>query len=67
MPQYFDTQDWQVWVLADSSGKWASNNIRHATREDAEAAAKDLARRWTLVREWTVTLTTEPPSPRVGQ
>jgi hypothetical protein len=45
----------QVEVIADASGKWATNSLRFATTEEAEAAAVDLARRWVLVREWRIT------------
>jgi hypothetical protein len=44
----------KVEVIADSSGKWCGNAMRFATREGAEAYARDLAWRWTLVREWRV-------------
>lgn len=44
----------KVEVIADSSGKWTSNLLRFATREEAEAYAKDLTWRWTSVREWRV-------------
>jgi hypothetical protein len=44
----------RVEVLADNSGKWCGNERRFATREEAEAYAKDLAWRWTLVRDWRV-------------
>ncbi len=37
-------------VVADSSG-WAGNALRFATREEAEANAKDLMRRWMLVTD----------------
>jgi hypothetical protein len=41
-------------VIADSAGHWAGNGIRFANPQEAEAAAIDLAGRWTLVREWRV-------------
>ena len=41
-------------VIADNSGKWAGNGVRYATREEAEAGARDLMSRWMLVREWRV-------------
>ena len=43
-----------VEVIADNSGKWAGNAKRYATEEEAKAAARDLASRWMLVREWRV-------------
>ena len=51
-----------VQVIADSSGLWAGNGCRYATREDAEAAAVDLATRWTLVREWRVIESDDAPN-----
>lgn len=45
---------YKIEVIADSSGQWAGNAMRYATQEEAEAAARDLASRWVLVREWRV-------------
>jgi len=45
---------WKVEVIADNSGKWCGNAMRYETKEEAETAAKDLASRWILVREWRV-------------
>lgn len=33
-------------------GEWAGNGLRFATPEEAAANAKDLMRRWTLVRDY---------------
>lgn len=44
----------RVEVVADASGKWAGNALEFETREQAENYARDLWRRWTLVREWRV-------------
>jgi hypothetical protein len=44
----------KVEVIADSSGRWCGNERVFATCEEAEAYARDLASRWTLVREWRV-------------
>ena len=41
-------------VIADNSGQWCGNALRFATREEAEAYARDLFSRWTAVREWRV-------------
>lgn len=51
-------------VIADSSGKWAGNALRFATREEAEANVRDLARRWMLVRETRVVESDDPPNYR---
>lgn len=42
---------WKPQVIADSSGKWAENSLRFATKEEAEASARSLAYRWTLVTD----------------
>lgn len=47
-------------VIADSSGKWCGNALRFATKEEAEASAKDLQSRWTLVRDTRVIESTDP-------
>jgi hypothetical protein len=51
---------WKPEVIADSSGKWNGNALRFATREEAEANARDLAMRWTLVREFRATECDDP-------
>jgi len=48
---------WKVEVIADNSGEWAGNAMRYETKEEAEAAARDLASRWLLVRKWRVVKT----------
>lgn len=47
-------------VIADASGKWVGNQLRFATREAAEAYARDLAWRWTLVRDTRVVESSDP-------
>jgi|KBSSwiStaDraftv2_1062776.scaffolds.fasta_scaffold646892_2 hypothetical protein len=54
------TMSYKVEVIADNSGKWVSNALRFPTEEKAEAYAKDLASRWTLVRKWRVVPADEP-------
>ena len=49
---------YRVEVIADWSGKWCGNALTFATLPEAEAYARDLACRWTLVREWRVVETT---------
>ncbi len=46
--------EFKVEVIADNSGRWCGNQLVFATREEGEAYARDLANRWTLVREWRV-------------
>jgi hypothetical protein len=50
----------KVEVIADNSGEWAGNGMRYPNKEIAETKARDLASRWTLVREWRVTESTDP-------
>jgi hypothetical protein len=45
-----------VQVQADSSGTWAGNGLTFDTYADAEAYARDLMSRWTLVTAWRVVL-----------
>ncbi len=51
----------KVQVIADNSGRWVGNQCRYATKVEAETAARDLARRWLLVRRWQVVETGEFP------
>jgi hypothetical protein len=47
-------------VIADSSGKWAGNALRFATREEAEGNVQDLMMRWFAVRETRVVESGDP-------
>lgn len=47
-------------VIADSSGKWCGNALRFATREEAEANARNLASRWLLVRDTRAVESADP-------
>jgi len=49
-------------VIADSSGKWVGNGVRFPTEQEAKDYVRDLARRWTLVRDTRVVMSTEPPN-----
>jgi hypothetical protein len=51
---------WKPEVIADSSGKWCGNALRFATRDEAEANARDLMMRWLGVRETRVVECDEP-------
>lgn len=44
----------RVEVIADDSGTWAGNALRFESIDLAHEYAKDLAWRWTAVREWRV-------------
>lgn len=51
---------WKPEVIADSSGKWARNGLAFATKEEAEASARDLASRWMLVTDWRAVESDQP-------
>ena len=51
---------WAPEVIADGSGKWAGNQLRFATKAEAEANVYNLMMRWTLVRDTRVVETTDP-------
>jgi len=51
---------WAPEVIADSSGKWAGNALRFATKAEAEANVHNLMMRWTLVTDTRVVETTDP-------
>jgi hypothetical protein len=55
----------KVEVLADSSGRWAGNELVFRTRDEAERYAADLMDRWTAVRDWRVVETEDLPTVRV--
>lgn len=52
---------YKVEVIADDSGQWVGNQMTFPTKEEAEEYAKNLAWRWTAVREWRVVPATPPP------
>ena len=41
-------------VIADASGSWTGNALRFATEAEAETYVRDLAWRWTSVRQTRV-------------
>ena len=47
-------------VQADRSGTWAGNALRFATEAEADAYARDLARRWFLVTATRVVPSHDP-------
>lgn len=51
---------WKPEVVADSSRQWVGNALRFATREEAEAQVRDLARRWFSVTDTRVVESTDP-------
>jgi hypothetical protein len=55
---------WKSEVIADSSGKWSSNALRFATREEAEANVQGLMMHWFAVRETRVVECDDPVNHR---
>lgn len=53
---------WKIEVIADSSGKWAGNGMRYPTYRSADAAGYSLSQRWTLVKEYRVVSSEDPPN-----
>lgn len=51
---------WAPEVIADSLGKWSRNGLRFATKEEAEASAKELMMRWWAVTDTRATPTSDP-------
>jgi len=51
---------WKPEVIADNSGQWCGNQLRFATREEAEANVYDLSMRWFAVRKTRVVESDEP-------
>ena len=47
-------------VSTDGGVTFNENNLAFATREEAEASAKDLFGRWMLVTDWRAVESTEP-------
>jgi hypothetical protein len=47
-------------VIADNSGQWTGNQLRFATREEAEQNVYDLSMRWMMVRETRVVESDDP-------
>lgn len=54
-------------VIADSSGKWTGNQLRFATYAEADAYARDLYSRWTLVSQFRVVESTDPVNYEFGR
>ncbi len=46
--------------MVSTGGAFAGNGLRFATREEAEASARDLAMRWTLVESFRVDESDDP-------
>jgi hypothetical protein len=55
-------QSFKVEVQTDSTGQWYGNACRYRTREDALREGESLFMRWTAVREWRVSESTDAPN-----
>lgn len=55
---------WAPEVIADSSGKWSGNQLRFATKTEAELNVWNLALRWDLVVDTRVVESTDPVNAR---
>ena len=55
-----ENMSWKPEVFADSSGKWAGNSLRFATKEEAEGNVKALASKWFLVTDTRVVECDDP-------
>lgn len=51
---------WKPEVIADSSGKWSSNGLCFATKEEAEANARNLMMRWFSVTDTRAVESSDP-------
>ena len=51
---------WKAEVIADTSGKFAGNGLRFATKREAAAYGGGLADRWSSVREMRVVECSDP-------
>ena len=43
---------WKSYVIADSSGKWCTNDMEYETEAEATEAGRELASRWMAVTEY---------------
>ena len=55
---------WKPEVIADNSGKWNSNGLRFPTKSEAELYVRDLAARWTSVRNYRAVICADPVTHR---
>lgn len=53
--------------VINEPGKFHTNNLAFATREEAERSAKDLMARWMLVVEWRVVESDQPVNYRLDE
>ena len=53
--------------VMNEPGKFHTNNLAFATREEAERSAKDLMSRWMLVTSWSVVESDQPVNYRLDE
>lgn len=51
---------WKPEVQTFGDPKYYDNALRFATKEEAEASARDLSRRWMLVENWRAVESDDP-------
>lgn len=58
-------KSWKPEVKTHNDDKWYDNSVRFATKEEAEASAKDLMNRWLLVTECRAVESDDPVNYRI--
>lgn len=53
--------------VMNEPGKYHTNNLAFATREEAERSAKELMARWMLVTNWSVVESDQPVNYRLDE
>lgn len=51
---------WKPEIQTNGDDKWYDNATRFATKEEAEAAARDIYCRWTMARNYRAVESTDP-------
>lgn len=59
------TTSYAVEAVGDMDGNWSRSKLRYPTLESARLAAQDSMAFWSLVREWRVVETSDPPNVEV--
>ena len=57
---------WKPEVKTGNDQKWYDNNLRFATKKEAELSAKDLMARWRLVVDYRATESEDPVNYRIN-
>ena len=58
-------KSWKPEVKTCNDDKWYDNSVRFATKEEAEASARDLMNRWLLVTECRAVESDDPVNYRI--